>query len=205
MTILTIEAGSFAESLKSAQNYTSKDDPDSALSCILLSYLPRQKKLAVIACDGHGYFERRLPAKNSIKSGRDLSVCLAASDAQALLKLIPSRPVMEMSLEIEDSTLKANLPNGATAAFNLKSNVNLPDYASIRAKADKARKSAPRLGDTLIPVHELLRAGKALPIKSGSAARIYTDDGNFAVLEWQEDKIEIRIIFTFARNTAQAA
>ena len=58
-----------------------------------------------------------------------------------------------------------------------------------------------------IPVQEMLRAGKVLPGKGGKAARIHTAKGvkgYMAVLEYNEDDIDVRIIFMLS-ELAEAA
>lgn len=207
---ITVEIQAFVESLKSAQNYVKKDGDD-ALSHILLSHLPRQKKLAVIACDGRGYFERRLAvivehtSKPSLP-GKEQSICISAKDAQALLKIVPPRTGGYITLGINDDdtpVARVILSNGSTAVFNARTDLNLPNYAEIRAKAEKGKKNPPNLTNVHLPVHEMLRAGKSLPAKSGAIAKMFTANGTMALLEYLDDLIDIRIIFTFA-NPATA-
>lgn len=213
---ISFEASALAESLKAAQNYVKKDaGGEDALSQILLAYLPRDKKLAVIACDGHGYFERKLPVshdKKVSKSGlpkNGFSVCLSLVDSQAIVKLIPARSTGYVTLEISENEnqkhdMRLLLPTGPSAAFTVRSDIEIPDYAAMRSKACKGKKKAVNLNDVNIAVHEMLRAGKALPSRTGSTVKAFTAEGRMILLEYLDDVAEITIIFTFA-TVAQAA
>lgn len=199
---ISVNAAALQESLKSAQNYIQKDaignDP---LAHIVFKYLQLDKKMAVIACDGHGYFERRLEAKISRKdkSQKDQPLCITGSDAQMLAKMISARATGSVKLEIEDSNMRAILPNGSITQIKIATDVQLPDYAGMRAKAEKGKKATPKLSNVVVPVHEMLRAGKSLPAKAGAVARMFTANDTMALLECFDESIDIRIIFTFAR------
>lgn len=211
-TVVT-EAKALSESLKSAQNYIKKTyDGSDALNHVVLSYLPKLKKLAVIACDGHGYFERRLPVITTRQSkaslpGKNQTVCIPLSDAQTLVKFMPAKTTETISLEMEDDNPsgKAMCISGSTAVFTFRHDLQLPDYGAICAKAEKGKNKAPKLTDIHVPIYEMLRAGKALPNKDFATARIYTPDDTMALLECQDDETDIRIIFMFAKPVAKAA
>lgn len=211
--IVVTDSKALSESLKSAQNYIKKDANTSDPLCLVtLSYLPKAKKLSVIACDGHGYFERRLSVPSSRQSrpsmpGKNQSVCIPLSDVQTLVKFIPARATGSISLEFDDdnSVGRAVLATGSTIVFSFQKDVELPDYASILAKAEKGKKKPPRLTDIHVPIHEMLRAAKALPNKDFATARMYTPEETMALLECEDDETDIRIIFMFAKPVAKAA
>lgn len=213
---ITVEASILAESLKAAQNYVKKDiSGHDALGYLLLTYLPKDKKLVVIACDGHGYFERRLPVileKKGIKPslpGQKQFVCISPADSQSLVKLIPARMTGRATLEIEENDnlkhgMSVKLPTGASATFTARTDMEVPDYGVIRARACKGKLKAARLTDVNIPIHEMLRAGRSLPVRSGSVVKASTAEGSMMLLEYQDDSADIKIIFTFAK-VAEAA
>lgn len=214
MCKIIVNALEFSESLKSAQNYMLKDgDRRNPLNFLLLKQVPKTKKLAVIACDGHGYFERRiviLSNKGSNQREKSQPICIFFSDVQTLQKLISSKIQDSVTLEQAEgvqkqSILKITQENGASAEINLVHDFQIPDYEAIGARANKAKKKACYTSEANVPVHEILRAGKSLPSKVGCNVAMYTAESSMAVLEYKNGDADIKIIFTFAKLAAEAA
>lgn len=216
---ITVSGQEFSESLKAASVYASRDrSPDNAMSHILLSLIPKRKKLAVIACDGHGYYERRLNLvcpKGQLKPSlpeKEQRLCVPVTDALMLTKLISGRYSGEITLEVDDGITAQNqyqarlsLPDGASTTFHAPTGLNIPDYSVFCKKAEQSKKTDSLLNNLLVPVHELVRAGKAFPSRLGNIARIFTCNREMALLEYQSGTEDIRVIFSFARDTAEAA
>ena len=74
-----------------------------------------------------------------------------------------------------------------------------------------SKEQAPELCNVNMPVHEMIRAGKVFPKKSGSTVRMFTSPGyrggHMALLEYQDASagVDIRVIFMFALAEAEAA
>ena len=222
---ISINAAMFAKTLKDATAYASKDNNivEEATGQIILSILPKNIKLAVIACDGKGYYESRLALvfeKGNPKPslpGKEQRLCVAAQDALMLAKFISTRTVGCITLDIDDDSAKDNrlqvkmtLPDGSATSFFSRTDIAVPDYASITRQAEKGKKNAPELSNVFIPVHEMARAGKVLPQKEQQAARIYTarakNRGSMALLEYisPENDTDIRIIFMLSELSEAA-
>lgn len=208
----------FVQAIKDASNYAVKNDLTTAMSHVILTVMPKAKKLSVIACDGLGYYERRLNLEHCKKQpkpslpGKEMRICIALSDVSMLVKFIPSRLQGNIQLEVDDEqivndnfTVSLSLPNGMSTTFFSKTQLELPDLAAIRTKAERGRKKAPAVNSLHIPAHELLRAGKVFPGK-GSFARIFTaEDVNkniMALLECKNDDTDISVIFMLNQENA---
>ncbi|MBQ9407568.1 MAG: hypothetical protein IJU37_12630 [Desulfovibrio sp.] len=220
---ITVNASLFAQALKDANTYTSKNVYDDATNHIVLNVIDKGARLAVVACDSHGYYERRIPlikargeAKPSLP-GKEQRLCIAAQDALILHKRIPSRSIGCVTLQLDDKPAKEErllvtmtLPDGASTSFFRRTDFEIPDFSRILKMAEKGKKNAPDLSNVFIPVHEMARVGKVLPTKGDSAARIYTakgaGKGHMALLEYCEpdDDMDVRIIFMLS-ELAQAA
>lgn len=116
-------------------------------------------------------------------------------------------------LELDDEQLAAGsysvnlvLPNGMSTTFFSKAEVDIPDLASIRTRAEKGKKKAPALNNVHVPVRELLRAGRVFP---GKDAQMFTasglQDGIMALLECKNDDTDISVIFMLRNNAAASA
>lgn len=215
-TICT-NATELAHSLKDACNYVLKDTPDNAMSHVLLTVHPKTRKLSITACDGLGYYERRLNLvnKKGALTGKDRSIFISLKDAAMLAKLIPNRMDGDATFYLEDENVtkdsyavRLELPDGSSTTFNSKSNLQIPDYAKIRANAEKGRKQAPNLEGIGIPVNEMLRAARVFPAK-GAFARIFTSkgirDGIMALLECKDEQRDISVIFMLGQAANNAA
>lgn len=215
---ITVNGSEFGEAIKTATVYANKDnDPDNGLCHILISLLPKLKKVAIIACDGHGYYERRIAliAQKGQKASlpdKEQRLCIFNKDIAMLTKFVGSRDSGDISFEVDDESLKdgrylvkMSLPNGSSTTFFARAGIAIPDYGVFCKKAENSKKAKPALSNLLIPIHELVRAGKAFPPKLGSIARIFTCNDEMALLEYQSDSDDIRVIFTFARDTTATA
>lgn len=139
-------------------------------------------------------------------------LCIFSQEITPLTKFIGAKGNGDLSLEVDDVslengkyTLKLTLPNGVSGSFFARTGINIPDYSKFCKKAENSKKTKPSLSNLLVPIHELVRAGKAFPSKFGSIARIFTCNAEMALLEYKTDSDDIRVIFTFARdNTASA-
>ena len=219
---ITINATQFTQALKDATLYVSKKRWDDPMNYIVLSLTDQNRKLAVIACDGLGYYERQLVLSNSEEApepslpGKKQELCIALTDALKISKHITPRSDGNISISLND-TKKSNgnylitltLPDRSTTTLFSNAGVNVPDYSVFVSKAEASKENAPDLFDVSVPVHEMVRAGKVLPRKSGAVARMYTsvghNKGHMALLEYTADDEFIRIIFMFAQNVAKAA
>lgn len=215
---ITVNSGEFIEAIKTACIYASKDnDPSNGLCYMLISLLPKMKKVAIIACDGHGYYERRLglvleKGQKPSLPDKEQRLCIYVNEIAMLTKFVGSKSHEKITLEVDDASSKdssyiVNLmfPNGSSTTFFAVKDIEIPDYGKFCKKAENSKKSKPSLFNLLIPIHELVRAGKAFPAKIGSIAKIFTCNSEMALLECQNDMGDIRVIFTFARDTATAA
>lgn len=212
---ITINSGEFAEAIKTACVYASKDnDPHNGLCYVLVSLLPKHKKVAIIACDGRGYYERRIgllmeKGQKPSLPDKEQRLCIYVNDIAMLTKFVGSKSHEKITLEVDDTAEKDNqyivnlvFSNGSSTTIFATNDVNIPDYSKFCKKAENSKKSKPVLSNLLIPIHELVRAGKAFPAKIGSIAKIFTCNSEMALLECQNDMGDIRVIFTFARDTA---
>lgn len=206
---ISVNALEFGQALKDAANYVKRNAPaDDPLNHVILHLNPKTKKIAVIACDGLGYYERKI-SLSKIKTKPSLpdqdKLCITSADAAALVKAISPRTGRELCIEVDDAKLEDNtrlaafgLSNGLSTVFHIKTDLNLPDYAPIKARAEKGKKEAPALSNVQVPVNELMRAGKVFPGK-GAFARIFTaksiNQGLMALLECKDDVTDISVIF----------
>ena len=222
---LNLNASQFSEAVKDAVIYTGKDRYDDMMNSVILSITSKGKKLSVVACDGNGYYERRL---NLLRSkgdpkptlpGKESRICIASQDAAMLSKFITPRTMGGVMLELDDAKasdgryrVRLSLADGASTTFLSRADVNIPDYSPIVASAEKGRKTMPKLGEMYIPVSEMARASKVFPSKYGKTARISTAKGNqqtgcLALLEYQEEDsdVDIRVIFMLSGAESAAA
>ena len=214
---LTCNAALLAQTLKDATVYTSKDVYSEATCHVLLTV--KGKSLTVIACDGLGYYERRIPlvidkGEKPSLPGKEQRLCLTCQEALALHRRIPTRLMGNATLELDDPKPKdrqtlatLTLPDGASTTFFAKTDVILPDYTNIIKLAEKGKKIGTVLSNVCIPVHEMIRAGKVLPTRDGKMAHLHTAKGvkgYMALLELKEDDTDVRIIFMLS-ELAKAA
>ena len=211
---ITVNASLFAQALKDATSYTDKDIRSEAMNHIVLKVINKGTSLAVIACDGHGYYERRLPlmhAKDEAKPslpGKEQRLCIAAQDALSLHRHIPSRTIGCVTLELDDAETRGEkllvtltLPDGASTTFFSRTDFEVPDFSSVLEMAEKGKANPPEIANLFIPVHEMTRAGKVLPAKGRRAAQIHPAKGlrkgHMALLEYLDpgDDMDVRIIF----------
>jgi|GEM_PF-6013447 len=211
---LTVNAAGFAEALKDAALYVGKEQWRDALNSVMLSIVSRSSRLAVVGCDGKGYYERRITLlrgrgipKPSLPGARG-TVCIAVRDVAKLTKLINSLTEGQVTLEIDaqgkEETHKAKLTSadGSSATFTVSAYSDIPDFSPIIARAEEGLAQPPKLTNVYIPVAEMLRAGKVFPSKDGRTARICASkrkgsNGCLALLEYRdkEDDLDIRVIF----------
>ena len=218
---ICVNAGSFAQTIKDAAIYASKDEPSPGTSLVLLTVLPKVKKLSVIACDGFGYYERRISLEHCKKQpkptlpGKEMRLGIGLSDVSMLVKFIPSKLLGNIQLELDDEqvvdgnfNIKLSLPNGMATTFFSKAQLEVPDLGSIRGKAEKGKKKAPAVNSLHVPVRELLRAGKVFPQKA-SSAQMFTaaglNKGVMALLECKNEDDDISVIFMLQQPVETAA
>lgn len=216
---ISLDAADLAETIKAATNYTAKDvDNRNPLCHLLLKLADKGKNISVIACDGHGYYERKLKIiktshKNSLPNKQ---LCISGTDTSMLAKFIPAKIRGQITLEIDDMPIekcklpvKVILPNGASAPFLSDTSIEFPDYDKIKKTAEKNKKKELVLSNINIPVHELIRAGKVFPTKNLGTVQWFTsksvNSGNMALLESVNDQHDIKVIFMFAKPVDAAA
>ena len=211
---VTVNAAGFAEALKDAALYVSKDRWNEALNSVILSIVPRAHKLAIVACDSKALYERQIKltrGKGTPKPtlpGPKGKVCIDVREVTRLTKLINSRTEGLLTLEIaaqdNNETHKARLmlEDGSSTAFTMTTRTDIPDFSPIINRAKSGLVKPPKLTNVYIPVAEMTRAGKVFPGKNGNVARICASkhdghSGCFALLEYQdkENDLDIRVIF----------
>lgn len=209
---ITLNTADFSQTIKDATVYACKKEPHEAMGHMVLAIVPRQKKLAVIACDGQGYYERRIPlviSKGSSRPslpGKDSRILISCHDAVILAKFMSAVTSGSVTLEADDSqiteskyTVRLILNEGASTTFFSRNDLHLPDYSSITKQAEKGRKTCHPLSNVLIPIREMLRVSKVFPATANKFARIFTAKGLnrsiMALLEYQEEDKDIRVIF----------
>lgn len=216
--VLSINAQEFAQSLKDASLYASKDDLcDNAMSQILLLVMPKIGKLAVIGCDGLGYYERRLSLPSGKRKpslpGDQNTLCISLKDAALLARFIPARDNSALTIEAANEkdgcySVRVSLQNGASTTFLSKSGLAIPDYDKIKANAEKGRKKSQSFESLFVPVRELLRAGRVFPGKSAFARMFATrgiSKGVMALLECKNETADISVIFMLNQDVDQSA
>ena len=220
---ITVSATMFAQTVRDAANYASKDQfSDPGLSCIVLTAQAKTKTLTVSACDGKGYYERKLPlvwAKGDPKPSlpsKESRICIAAQDAAKIAKLIPNRSTGNVTLEVNDAIspkenhyqLTLVLPDGGTSTLLTPNDVTLPDYNRIVNRALKGKKEASPMQNLFLPIQELTRLAKVMPKKEGGISFYMAKEkvGGIVLLEYQqpEEDLDLRIIFMLSIMTDAA-
>ena len=218
---ITLSANLFSQTVRDAVNYASKDIiNDHGLHCLVLTLQNKTKTLSVIACDGTGYYERKLPLvwskgtpKPSLPNAR---ICITAQDAIRIAKLIPARSCGNVTLEINDTVspkenhyqLSLILPDGGTSTFLSPNDVTLPDYNGLVHRAEKGKKGKADMQNLYLPIQELTRVAKVLPKKDDSISFAMNKEevGGLVLLEYQipEESLNLRIIFTLSHKPCEA-
>lgn len=207
-----IEAEDFLKALKDASLYAAKDNDSMATAYVMLLLNQKQKTIAVIACDGHGYYERlvNIGLEKGIKPslpGKPMRLFIPRNSIAAILKNSGSRGLVKLTMDDaekrEDAwSVTLTFPDASTIVFNSPASLALPDYEGIRKRAEKGKKSNVNLGQVMMPVKELTRAGKVFPVKTGSTVPMYISQwkkgGCLTLLEYQEENVEIRVIFALS-------
>lgn len=214
---ISVNAQDLLQSLRDASSYTLKTfETDNAMAYVLLTAIPKTKKLAVIGCDGLGYYERQInvsfgkgKAKAAIP-GKGGFISISPKDTATITKFIPARERSNILIEVDDAPVndscrvKIELSDGTSTTFFSKANLEIPDYKTIKANAEKGKKKPPTFDSVHIPVHELLRAGKVFPDKK-SFAQIFTSkgikQGIMALLECKTEGNDISVIFMLSQET----
>lgn len=213
---ICINASELCQILKDATIYAGKDEK--SLNVIVLAMLPKIKKLAVIACDGFGYYERhlRLEINKSLPKpslpGKEMRLIIPVSEVSMLAKFLASKINGLSRLEIDDEAIsegkysvRITLPNGHSATFFSPVNIELPNFSSIKSNALKGKKKPTTLENINIPVKELMRLGKVLPNKSAFASMFTSphQSGLLALLECNDETTDLSVIFMLNPATPQ--
>lgn len=211
---VSVESEVLAKALKDASLYIAKDDFSGAISYALLMLNPKKKNISVIACDGHGYYERTIEViqEKGVKPslpGKPMHIFISRSDIAAIGKSGNMRGTL--SIEIDDEkkvndnySVKLVFPDGKTSNIFSPAALEIPDYSFIRKQAEKGKKANVSLGQMLLPVKELTRAGKVFPIKTGFTVPMYISQwkkgGLLTLLEYQSEfeNVDIRVIFAIS-------
>ena len=217
---IRVNAFSLGHALRDAALYAGKNEAWAATAHILLTMLPKQKKLAVIGCDGNGYYERRLTlvqekgAPKPTFPGKDKAVLLGAQEAALLVKFCKSKGVATLTVNEEKGQgyrLAVTLPDGSSTSVACPANMEVPAYDQITTNAAKGEKQSMSPANVCIPVRELGRASKVFPVPVGqtipmSVAR-WKDAGCLAQLKYlsDADDADIRVIFVLSLPEAKAA
>lgn len=214
---ITVNTLALVQALKDAGNYVKKDAlADDPLGYVLLRLAPKTGKLTVIACDGLGYYERRLDMEKS-KTRPSLprqGIRIASPDVATLARTIPARTQGELVLEIDDARMNGtslivtvSLSNGLTTTFLSRTDLTSPDFATIKSRAEKGKKENLSLTNVQVPVNELLRAGKVFPGKKSFAHLVTArgiNRGIMALLECKDEFADISVIFMLNQHEAAA-
>ena len=162
--------------------------------------LPRQKKLAVIGCDGKGYYERRLALLQEKETpkptfpGKDKAVLLGAQEAGLLVKFCKSKEIASLTVNEENGQgyrLSVTLPDGSSTSVACPANMEVPAYDQITTNTAKGEKQAMSPANVCIPVRELGRASKVFPVPVGQtipmSVAMWKDAGCLAQLKYLSD------------------
>lgn len=214
---ICVDATAFAQAIKDASSYAIRNDSGAPMSHVILTVLSKMKKLAVMACDGLGFYERRLAletCKGQPKPslpGKEMRLGISLTDIAMLVKFIPSRTAGNIQLDLDDEqiandnfTIRFTLPNGMSTTFFSKAELELPDLSAIKSKAEKGRKKAPNIHRLHLPVRELLRASKVFTGKCPFAQMFTTEGlqkGVMALLECKTEEADISVIFMLNNET----
>lgn len=218
---ITLNCQEFLQTLKDAATYTVKNDTaNQPMDHVLLTVMPKNKKLSVCARDGFGLYERRISLfapKGQPKPtlpGKEMRLGISLSSLALLVKFLPSRCTGLITLEVDDEIVtdgnyqvKITVPSAEHTTIFSKCELNMPDLTNIKNTAAKGKKRPPVLNDIEIPVREMLRAAKVFPTKD-TFARIFTakhvQNKILALLECKTEDTDISVIF-MVNNTAAAA
>lgn len=218
---ISVNCQEFLLTLKDAAAYAPKNGTTTqTMDHVLLTVMPKTKKLSVLACDGFGLYERRISLfapKGQPKPtlpGKEMRLGISLSSLALLVKFLPSRCTGLINLEVDDEIVtdgnyqvKITVPSGEQTTIFSKCELNTPDLTSIKNTATKGKKQHPVLQAIEIPVCEMLRAAKVFPSKD-AFARIFTakhtQDKTLALLECKTEDTDISVIFML-NNAASAA
>ncbi len=205
---ILIEADSFAKALKDSALYVARDNDFDALAHVLLTLTPKSKSLSVIACDGRGYYERMvglMPEKGLKPSlpGKPMVIFIPRTELSVITKNAGTGTITmivdEASKPRDAHAVKLCFADGASHVFKSPANLDIPDYASIKKQAEKGKSSKVSLGQAMLPIQEMLRAGKVFPVKSGMTIPMYVSEarngGCLTLLEYQAENVDMRVIF----------
>lgn len=211
---ITLESEILARALKDAALYVAKDDLSQAISHVLLLLNPKKKNLSVIACDGCGYYERviEIIQEKGVKPslpGKPMHIFISRNDLAAISKSgnIPGILSIETDdgKKVNDSyAVKFVFPDGKISNLSSPSTLEIPDYSFIRKQAEKGKKAKVSLGQMMLPVRELTRAGKVFPVKTGFTVPMYISQwkkgGLLTLLEYQSEfeNVDIKVIFAIS-------
>ncbi|MDE7241021.1 hypothetical protein [Desulfovibrio sp.] len=214
-----VNALSLGHALRDAALYVGKNEAWEATAHILLILPPKQRKLAVIGCDGNGYYERRLAlvqekgAPKPSFPGKDKAVLLGAQEAALLVKFCKTKSVATLTVN-EDGQgyrLSVALPDGSSTSVGCPANLEVPAYDQITTNAAKGEKQGVTPANMCIPVRELGRASKVFPVPVGQTIPMsvakWKDAGCLAQLKYlsDADDADIRVIFVLSLPEAKAA
>ena len=213
---LSVETDEFVKTLKDASLYASNEDGIKATSYIMLSLNQKKKTISVIGCDGKGYYERAvqlIPEKGQKASlpGKAMSLFIPAREIKAIAKIAKCHGPMRLeAAEAINNTYQVHLafPNSSSHNFSSPANLEVPDYAGIRKLAEKGKKSTLNIGQVMLPINELTRAGKVFPVKIGSTIPMYIakwkTGGLVTLLEYQSEieRVDIKVIFALGISEA---
>lgn len=213
---LSVETDEFVKTLKDASLYASNEDGINATSYIMLSLNQKQKIVSVIGCDGKAYYERAvqlIPKKGQKASlpGKPMCLFIPKSEIKAIAKIAKCHGPMRLeAVEAKNNTCHVHiaLPNSSTHEFSTPANLEIPDYAGIRKLAEKGKKFTLNIGQVMLPINELTRAGKVFPVKIGSTIPMYIakwkTGGLITLLEYQSEteRVDIKVIFALGISEA---
>lgn len=219
---ITLNCQEFLQTLKDAATYTVKNDTaNQPMDHVLLTVMPKAKKLSVQACDGFGLYERRIgiftpkgQPKPSLP-GKEMRLGISLSSLALLVKFLPSRCAGLITLEVDDEivtdrnfSVKITVPSGEQTTIFSKCDLNTPDLVSIKTAAEKGKKRPTTLNDIGIPVREMRRAAKVFPTRD-TFAKIFTAQHTqnkiLALLECKTEDTDISVIFMVNNPAVSAA
>lgn len=220
-----LNAAEFAQGLKDCAVYADKNGVSNSTDYITLALQPKTRKLSMIACDGKGLYERKIPAVNNKKKdgaslpGENHRLMLAFRDLSSLAKFVGTNVAGNATLVVDDAEItdtnyvvRVTLDNGSSTIFMSDRNITPIDYADILHRAENTKKSASFQNNMLIPAIEIIRLAKVLPKKGAySEVGMFTSkmpNGLLTLVEYQNNEdVEIRIVFIsrLAKEESRAA
>lgn len=144
--------------------------------------------------------------------GKPMRLLISEKDVSAIAKNNRCKGII--TLETDDAKngiyqVKLAFPDSGVFNFASPKKVEIPDYGKIRKLAEKGKKETVSIGQLMLPVQELTRAGKVFPVKTGYTIPMYVskwkNGGLITLLEYQSETESADIKVIFALGLSEAA